>query len=165
MDPGFLVRPDVGLREGIGIVGQPPRDPHSFDAPAEQRELAAGAAHTHALGFIYEGLDDEGVSIRVPYRADLVGDPEVDVVYVATPHPLHREQALAAIAARKHVLIEKPLTLDEGQAIAIRDAAAGQGLLAMEAMWTRYLPHMVRIRELLDRAGLIALPNSDPSGG
>ena len=43
-------------------------------------QLAAGAAHTHALGFVYEGLDDEGVSIRVPYRADLVGDPDTGVI-------------------------------------------------------------------------------------
>ena len=43
-------------------------------------QLAAGSAHTHALGFVYEGLDDEGVSIRVPYRADLVGDPDTGVL-------------------------------------------------------------------------------------
>ena len=54
-----------------------------------------------------------------------------------------------ALEAGKHVLIEKPVTLDADEAIAIRDLAAGRGLLAMEAMWTRYLPHMVRIRELL----------------
>ncbi|MDJ1113287.1 Gfo/Idh/MocA family protein [Microbacterium dauci] len=79
----------------------------------------------------------------------LVSDPEVDIIYIATPHSAHAENAVLALGHGKHVLIEKPLTLDEGQAIAIRDAAAAQGLLAMEAMWTRYLPHMVRIRELL----------------
>jgi predicted dehydrogenase len=47
------------------------------------------------------------------------------------------------------VLVEKPFTLNQAEAAAIRDAAAAKGLLAMEAMWTRYLPHMVRIREII----------------
>ncbi|MGL1493925.1 Gfo/Idh/MocA family protein, partial [Vibrio parahaemolyticus] len=49
----------------------------------------------------------------------------------------------------KHVLVEKPFTLNAEEAATIRDRAAEKGLLAMEAMWTRYLPHMVRIREIL----------------
>jgi predicted dehydrogenase len=84
----------------------------------------------------------------------LVADPEVDIVYIATPHSAHADNAVLALEHGKHVLIEKPLTLDEGQAVAIRDAAAGRGLLAMEAMWTRYLPHMIRIRELLDEGAI-----------
>lgn len=80
---------------------------------------------------------------------DLVADPDVDIVYIATPHPFHLDPAILALEAGKHVLIEKPFTLNADEAIAIRDVAAGNGLLAMEAMWTRYLPHMVRIREIL----------------
>lgn len=80
---------------------------------------------------------------------ELVADPEVDIVYVATPHSHHLEGAALALQHGKHVLIEKPLTLDADQAVAIRDLAADHGLLAMEAMWTRYLPHMVRLREIL----------------
>ncbi|MCM3696108.1 Gfo/Idh/MocA family oxidoreductase [Microbacterium oleivorans] len=80
---------------------------------------------------------------------DLVADPEVDIVYVATPHSHHLAGAALALEHGKHVLIEKPLTLDADQAVAIRDLAADHGLLAMEAMWTRYLPHMVRLREIL----------------
>ncbi|MFS0866946.1 Gfo/Idh/MocA family protein [Microbacterium sp. 179-B 1A2 NHS] len=85
---------------------------------------------------------------------DLVADPTVDIIYIATPHTFHSANAILALEAGKHVLIEKPLTLDRDQAVAIRNVAASRGLLAMEAMWTRYLPHMVRIRELLD-AGAI----------
>ncbi len=70
----------------------------------------------------------------------LVEDPAVDVVYVATPHPLHREHALAAIAARKHVLIEKPIAMSAAEAREITDAGRAAGVLVMEAMWTRYLP-------------------------
>lgn len=80
---------------------------------------------------------------------DLVADPDVDIVYIATPHPMHAEGALLALEAGKHVLIEKPFTINAAEAAAVRDAAADRGLLAMEAMWTRYLPHMVRIREIV----------------
>lgn len=79
----------------------------------------------------------------------LVADPEVDAVYVATPHPFHAEGALLAIEAGKHVLVEKPFTLNAQQARRIADAARSAGVIAMEAMWTRYLPHMVYLRELL----------------
>ncbi|WP_434810194.1 Gfo/Idh/MocA family protein [Microbacterium sp. bgisy189] len=80
---------------------------------------------------------------------ELAEDPGVDIIYVATPHPAHLENAALAIEHGKHVLIEKPVTLDADQARAIGDLAADRGVLAMEAMWTRYLPHMLRIRELL----------------
>ena len=85
---------------------------------------------------------------------DLVADPDVDIVYIATPHPMHAANALLALEAGKHVLVEKPFTLNADEAAAVRDAAADRGLLAMEAMWTRYLPHMVRIRELVASGAL-----------
>ncbi|MET4158846.1 Gfo/Idh/MocA family oxidoreductase [Agromyces sp. PvR057] len=79
----------------------------------------------------------------------LVNDPEVDVIYVSTPHPVHAENARLVLEAGKHVLVEKPFTLNAGEAREIAALAAGKGLLALEAMWTRYLPHMVRIREII----------------
>lgn len=84
----------------------------------------------------------------------LVADPDVDIVYVATPHPMHAANALLALEAGKHVLVEKPFTLNAAEAAAVRDAAAARGLLAMEAMWTRYLPHMVRIRDIVASGAL-----------
>ncbi|WP_430593096.1 Gfo/Idh/MocA family protein [Humidisolicoccus flavus] len=77
----------------------------------------------------------------------LVADPSVDIVYIATPNPFHHEQALLAIAAGKHVLIEKPVALNASQAREIFEAAAAAGVVAMEAMWTRFLPHMSEIRQ------------------
>ncbi|KRE80253.1 Gfo/Idh/MocA family protein [Arthrobacter sp. Soil763] len=87
------------------------------------------------------------------YKA-LANDPEVDVVYISTPHPFHYENALLALNAGKHVLVEKPFAMNARQAQEIVDLAAAKGLVALEAMWTRFLPHMVRIRELASSGAL-----------
>jgi predicted dehydrogenase len=80
---------------------------------------------------------------------DLLGDPDVDVVYVATPHHVHAENALAALGAGKHVLVEKAFTLNARQAQEVVDEAARRDLLVMEAMWSRFLPHMAFIRDVV----------------
>mgnify|MGYP001071038632 CR=1 FL=1 len=84
-----------------------------------------------------------------PSYAALVNDPGVDVVYVATPHSEHRDNALAAIAAGKHVLVEKSFTRNAAEAALVFDAARSAGVLVMEAMWTRYLPQTDVLRQVL----------------
>lgn len=77
-------------------------------------------------------------------------DPAVDIVYVASPHSEHKRLALLAIAAGKHVLVEKPLAMTAADACEIRDAASAAGVFVMEGMWTRYLPQtdvMLRLRD------------------
>lgn len=81
--------------------------------------------------------------------AALVEDAGVDVVYVATPHPMHVENALLAIDAGKHVLVEKPLALNAGQGRRIAEAAQAAGVFCAEAMWTLFLPKFDVIRQLL----------------
>jgi predicted dehydrogenase len=98
--------------------------------------------------------EQHGIKRRHGSYAELVADPEVDVVYVATPHPFHAEHALLAIGAGKPVLVEKPFAMDAGEARQIADAARAAGVFCMEAMWTRFLPHMVRLRELLAEGAL-----------
>lgn len=79
----------------------------------------------------------------------LVADPEVDIVYVATPHPMHHADARLALEHGKHVLVEKAFTLNRAQAQDLVDLGRAKHLLVMEAMWTRYLPHMRRLREII----------------
>ncbi|VXC22642.1 Oxidoreductase [Arthrobacter sp. 9V] len=93
--------------------------------------------------------EEYGVATAHGSYEDLVADPMVDVVYVATPHPFHHANALLALSAGKHVLVEKAFTMNARQAQEIVDMAASKGLVALEAMWTRFLPHMIRIRELI----------------
>ncbi len=80
---------------------------------------------------------------------ELVHDPEVEAVYVASPHSEHRDHALLAIGAGKHVLVEKSFTRNAAEAREVLDAARDAGVFAMEAMWTRFLPHMVALRAAL----------------
>ena len=84
------------------------------------------------------------------YRA-VVEDPDVDIVYVATTHPFHREQALMAIDAGKPVLIEKPLTLNAVHAREVLSAARDKGVFAMEAVWMRANPLILRAQEMVAR--------------
>jgi predicted dehydrogenase len=84
----------------------------------------------------------------------LVHDDQIDVVYVSTPHPFHLSNALLALEAGKHVLVEKPLTINASEARELEAVAKQKGLVALEAMWTRWLPHMVRIREILASGAL-----------
>ena len=84
----------------------------------------------------------------------LVSDPEVDVVYVATPHNHHLPHALLATAAGKHVLVEKPVGLDAAEARAIGDAARDAGVFCMEAMWTLFLPKLDVVRQVLEQGWL-----------
>lgn len=81
--------------------------------------------------------------------ADLASDPDVDAIYVATPHPLHKDNALLALENGKHALVEKPFALNAHQARQMVDTARAKGLFLMEAMWTRFLPTTAKVRELI----------------
>jgi len=87
------------------------------------------------------------------YRA-LIEDPDVDIVYIATTHPFHREQALMAISAGKPVLVEKPLALNAAHAREVLTSARDEGVFAMEAVWMRANPLILRAKELVD-SGII----------
>jgi predicted dehydrogenase len=84
----------------------------------------------------------------------LVADPEVDVVYVATPHPMHHTDTLLALRAGKPVLVEKPFTMNAVEARELVAVARAEKLFLMEAMWTRFLPHIAQIRRLVEEGAL-----------
>lgn len=90
--------------------------------------------------------------------ADLPGmlaSPDVDAVYVASPNSAHFEQALAAIRAGKHVLVEKPATLTAAEFQELAAAAADHGVVVLEAMRTAYDPGLARVGELLGELGVL----------
>jgi predicted dehydrogenase len=81
--------------------------------------------------------------------AEILADPEVDVLYVATPHPQHHAIALGALRAGKALLVEKAFTATLAGAREVAAASRDTGVFAMEAMWTRFQPTVVRLRDLI----------------
>jgi len=80
---------------------------------------------------------------------ELVADPQVDAIYVATPHPAHKENVILALNAGKPVLCEKPFAVNAAEAQQMVDAAQKNGVALMEAMWARFLPHYAQVREII----------------
>jgi len=109
---------------------------------SRRQETADEFARQHSVGRAYPSYDQ------------LVADTEVDVVYVATPHPGHHDAAMLAIEAGKAVLVEKPFTMDAAEAVSLVSAARARGVFLMEAMWARFVPHFVRVRALLAKGAL-----------
>jgi predicted dehydrogenase len=81
--------------------------------------------------------------------AELAADPEVDVIYVATPHAFHYDAAMTCLAGGKAVLCEKPMTLDRASSARLVEEARSRGLFLMEAMWMRCNPAVRRIADLV----------------
>ncbi|NLG49707.1 MAG: Gfo/Idh/MocA family oxidoreductase [Chloroflexi bacterium] len=79
----------------------------------------------------------------------LMSDPDVDAIYVATPHPFHCAHTIACLQHGKAVLCEKPMAINEGQVRQMVAAAQETGGFLMEAMWTRFLPVIAGVRQWL----------------
>lgn len=84
----------------------------------------------------------------------LAHDGDIDVVYIATPHHRHLADCIMCLEAGKAVLCEKPLATSAEEARQIMDAAASHGLFCMEAMWTRFLPAMAKLHELIGQGAV-----------
>jgi predicted dehydrogenase len=80
---------------------------------------------------------------------DLANDPDVDVIYIATPHTFHFENTLMCLEAGKHVLCEKPIGMNSQQLVDLMNTAREKHLFLMEALWTRFLPSYLKFRELI----------------
>jgi predicted dehydrogenase len=90
---------------------------------------------------------------------ELAEDPEVDVIYVATPHSAHLAASMVCLAAGKAVVCEKPLTLDEATSAELITTARTAGLFFMEAMWMRVNPVIRRVKELIDDGAIGEITN------
>lgn len=93
--------------------------------------------------------DEHGIPKRYGSYEALLADPEVQAVYIATPHPMHSEWAIKAAEAGKHILCEKPITIDYPEAMAMIEAARQNDVFFMEAFMYRCHPQTAKLRELL----------------
>jgi predicted dehydrogenase len=147
--------PEMTVRWGIAAPGR------------IAAQFADGLAHVDGAEIVAVGsrsierADAFGDRFAVPHRhgsyEDLMADPTVEVVYVATPHAQHEAVVLMALEAGKHVLCEKPFALNGAQATRMVEAARARGLFAMEALWSRFLPGYRVMADVL-RNGRIGEP-------
>ena len=145
-----LFTPDSGepaLRWGVIAPGQiAGAFVSAMHRCTRQRVVAVGSRSLERAGAF---AAEHGIDRAYGSYEQLVGDPEVDVVYIAAPQSEHLALGLLAIAAGKHALIEKPLATTAADARRLVDAAASAGTFLMEAMWSRYLPQTSVIRTLI----------------
>jgi predicted dehydrogenase len=118
---------DFGLVEGARVAAVASRSP--------DRAAAFAARH--------------GIARAHGSYAEILADPEVDVLYLATPHAQHHALALGALHAGKALLVEKSFTATTTGAAEVIALARQTGVFAMEAMWTRFQPVVVAMRELI----------------
>lgn len=138
---------DREIRWGIvgpgRIAGNVVRD---FAAVDGARVVAVGSRSADRARVF---ADRHGIERAHGSYRDLLADPDVDVLYIATPHPQHHAVAMGALRAGKAVLVEKAFTATTAGAAEVVDLARSSGVFAMEAMWTRFQPAVVRLRELV----------------
>ena len=93
--------------------------------------------------------DEFGADRRHDSYEALASDPDVDAIYVATPHPFHLENSVLCLRNKKPVLCEKPFTINRAQAEELVAVSHEENVFLMEAMWSRCLPLLTRVRELV----------------
>ena len=111
---------------------------------AEAMQWVEGGTITAVASRSAERAEAFGDRFDIPTRYGdydaLAADPDVDVVYVATPHSRHEADTIGLLRAGKHVLCEKPFALNARQAARMAEEARSRGLFLMEAIWSRFLP-------------------------
>ncbi|MFZ3416062.1 Gfo/Idh/MocA family protein [Arthrobacter sp. 3Tela_A] len=115
------------------------------------RSEATAVEFAQRFGFATSYYDDDA---RGKGYRQLFADPEVDVVYIASPHAQHYELAREALEAGKHVLCEKSITINAAELADLIDVASRRGVFLMEAVWTRFLPCINRLWEILSSGEL-----------
>lgn len=132
---------DLAYAEGAKLIAVGGRNPEKSEAFAKQFNIPRA----------YGSLDE------------LAADEEVDIVYIGTLHPAHKDNALTLLKAGKAVLCEKPFTLNAAEAQEMIEFARERGIFLMEAMWTRYLPPIRKVREWLaeGRIGEVRMLKAD----
>lgn len=90
---------------------------------------------------------------------ELVKNPEVDIIYIATPHVFHFEQAQLCLNAGKNILCEKPFGMNAREVAAISELAGNKGLFAMEGIWTRFIPGTEKVLEIINSGTIGEIQN------
>ena len=149
-----LPEPDRQIRWGILGCGN---IAHDFalvlkDVPNAIMTAAAARDASRAQAFAKR----YGIPTSYGSYTELVQDPNIDIIYVATIPMLHREHVELALQAGKHVLVEKPLAITPEDATAIYAAAKDSGKFCMEGMWMRFFPAVEFARRAIQEGDKLA---------
>jgi predicted dehydrogenase len=123
----------------------------SLQQHSSQRVVAVGSRTPESARSF---ADRHAIAVSHGSYEELVGDADVDVVYLATPHNTHLPVALLSLSAGKHTLVEKPLGATAAEARQIATAASAAGVFCMEAMWTAFLPKFDVLRQVQESGAL-----------
>ena len=140
------------VRWGILATGKIAADfTTALKALSDVAEVVAVASRSQANADAFG--DKFGIATRHGSYEALTADPNVDVIYVATPHNFHHAHSLMCLRAGKHVLCEKPMTLNAAQAREVLCEARERGLFFMQGVWSRFFPAYLRLAELVGSDG------------
>lgn len=144
MGPGNIVR---RVSRSFAVA----EGPEMFAIASRSEERAKAAAETYGAKRWYGSYEE------------LVRDPDVEAVYVATPASMHCEHACLALEHGKPVMCEKPFAVTEAEAARMTDCARANGVFLMEAMWTRFIPSILKARQWVDegRIGKVVMIQAD----
>lgn len=124
-------------------------------APLDGYEVSAIASRSLEKATIF--AREHGIDKAYGSYEELVNDKDIDLVYIATPHSHHFDHAMLAIKHHKHVLVEKAFTANARQATILIETAKSEKVFITEAIWTRYMPLSLKVKELMD-SGIIGEP-------
>ncbi|MDO4294136.1 MAG: Gfo/Idh/MocA family oxidoreductase [Eubacteriales bacterium] len=141
----------------IGILGTGSIASVMADTLAQMSTARCVAVASRSQEKAQQFAEKHGIARAYGSYEELLNDPRVELVYVATPHSHHYPHAKMALEHGKHVLCEKAFTVNQKQAQALFDLAEEKHLLITEAMWTRYLPMRGTINEVM-RSGIVGAP-------
>lgn len=127
---------------------------------SDMRYVNNGVLYAVASRDVHRGkmfAKSHGVPVCYADYKQLLLDPDIDVVYIASPHTCHFQQTHDAIMAGKSVLCEKPLTINSAQCLVLQQLAKAQGVFLMEGMWTYFLPALIKAKEWVNSGKIGAI--------
>lgn len=133
-----------------GIMG-PGTIAHSFAKGLDNiQDAEIYAVASHSVERAEKFAEEFNVKKAYGNYEDFLNDPEIDVVYISTTNQLHKDCVLMCLKAGKPVICEKPFTINAKDAKELINCARDSKVFLMEAMWTRYIPSIVKLREIID---------------
>lgn len=151
------------MKVGLLGAGMIVHDLLSFVGEIKELELSAICATPDESEMIQALAEKYGIKKQYTDYDEMLGNPEIDTIYVGVPNHLHYVFTKKALMADKHVICEKPFTSNFVEALELADLAKERGLIVLEGVSTRFLPNVLRIKELLPELGEIKIVSANYS--